>query len=112
MKRKFAIPFSKNQLSKHFGKAEYFVFIDTENKSVITSKQIKTPDHEHGQLPKWISDQGATHIITGGIGHKAMARLQELNIELIYGVETEKPEILVQKFLGGNLQSGLNLCDH
>lgn len=112
MKQKFAIPFTNEQLSNHFGKAEYFEIIDTENGSIISTTRIKAPLHEHGKLPTWIADKGVTHIISGGIGQKAMARLQELSIKLIYGVEPEDPEILVQKFLENKLQSGINLCDH
>ncbi len=112
MKRKIAVPLSNNQLSKHFGRAEYFKIIDTENKSIIGTSLLKVPDLEHGTLPKWIADKGITHIISGGIGQKAMASLQELNIPLVYGAEVEELEILVEKFLENKLQSGLNLCDH
>lgn len=112
MKRKFAAPLSNNKLSKHFGKAEYFKIIDTENKSIIGSTLLNAPEHEHGELPNWVAEKGITHIITGGIGQNAITRLQELNINIIYGVEEDEPEILVQKFLENNLNSGLNLCDH
>lgn len=112
MKQKIAIPLTNNQLSNHFGKAEYFKIIEIENNSIIDTMMIKAPPHEHGKLPQWIADQGITNIISGGIGQKAIARLEELNITLIYGVEPQESEILLQKFLENKLESGLNLCDH
>lgn len=112
MKQKIAIPLTNNQLSNHFGKAEYFQIFETENNSIIDTMMIKAPPHEHGKLPQWIAEQGITNVISGGIGQKAIALLQESNITLIYGVEPEDPEILVQKFLDNKLESGLNLCDH
>lgn len=112
MKQKIAIPITNQKLSNHFGHAEYFEIIDTDNGTIIATARLMAPVHEHGKLPKWIADKGVTHIITGGIGQKAIARLQELNITMIYGVENEEPEILVQKFLANKLQPGMNLCDH
>lgn len=112
MKQKIAIPISNEKISNHFGHAEYFEIFDTENNTIMSTTRIKAPAHEHGKLPLWIADKGVTHIMTGGIGQKAIARLQEFNINLIYGVEDEKPEILVQKFLENKLQPGMNLCDH
>ncbi len=70
IKQKFAIPFTNKQLSNHFGKAEYFEIIETENRSIISTTRLKTPVHEHGKLPTWIADKGVTHIISGGIGQK------------------------------------------
>lgn len=112
MKRKFAVPFTKGQLSNHFGHAEYFEIIETDKKEIISKTRIEAPAHEHGKLPKWVADLGTTHIITGGIGQKASNLLKEFNITVVYGVETEESEKLVQKYLKGKLQSGLNLCDH
>ncbi len=112
MKQKIAIPLTNNQLCSHFGKVEFFKIFEIENNSIITTSMIIAPPHEHGKLPQWIADQGITNIISGGIGQKAIALLHEHNITLIYGVEPNEPEILVQKFLENKLESGLNLCDH
>lgn len=112
MKRKFAIPLADDQLSKHFGKASDFAIIETDDDVIINTRRIKIPELEHGKRVQWILDQGITHIISFGIGQKAIDRFQELNIKIINGVDPEKPEILVQKFLENKLKSGINLCDH
>ena len=112
MKQKFALPYTNKKLSNHFGHAEYFEIIDTDQKAIISKDQIKAPVHEHGKLPKWIAELRVTHIIAGGIGHKASSLFKELNITIIYGVKAEESEILVQKYLENKLQSVLNLCDH
>jgi len=106
MKQKIAISTSNEKRSNHFGHAEYFEIFDTENDAIMSTTRIKAPAHEHGKLPLWIADKGVTHIITGGIGQKAIARLQELNITLIYGVEIDKLEILIQKFWKTNYHQG------
>lgn len=112
MKQKIAIPLTNNQLSNHFGKADHFKIFEIGNGAIQNITKRKAPPHEHGKLPQWIADEGITNIISGGIGQKAIARFQELNIKFVCGIESEEPEILVQKFLDNILASGLNLCDH
>lgn len=112
MKQKFAIPLTNGQLSNHFGKADYFEIIDIQDGCIISNSRIESPLQEHGKLPEWITDKGVTHIIASGIGQKAITSLQARNIEIIYGVEPDKAEILVKKFLENKLKTSINLCDH
>jgi ATP-binding protein involved in chromosome partitioning len=112
MKQIIAIPISNNCLCQHFGHCEKFVLFETENKKITGEKYLNPPPHEPGVLPVWLASQGATHIIAGGMGHRAISLFNQQNIQVITGAEEKTAKLLVEDFLENKLTTGVNACDH
>ena len=132
---KFAIPSIDRKLCVHFGRCEEFAIIDVhpvrsspakqdapdkyreisnrvENNKITNTQFVKPPHHEPGVFPKWLAEQGITHIISTGMGRRAQALFEQNNIEVCVGVNAETPRKLVEQYLNNKLQTGQNLCDH
>jgi ATP-binding protein involved in chromosome partitioning len=110
--RVLVIPVADGKLSPHFGHCKQFAFIETE-KGKIKAQEMKTPPpHEPGVLPRWLFEQGADVVITGGMGEQARQLLREKGIEVIIGAPMDSPEAIANQFLSGSLVTGNNACDH
>ena len=112
MKKKFAIPTLNEKLTAHFGHCEKFAIVDVEDDKVVNEEFIVPPVHQPGVYPKFLADQGVHVIIAGGMGQRAQDLFHQNQIETIVGASSEDPEILVKKYLEGNLSNGDNTCDH
>ena len=111
---KIAIPVAEGRLSSHFGHCEEFALIevDTRTKQIINKEVIEAPSHEPGFLPQWIQEQGATTVITGGMGARAQDLFRQRGISVVVGAPCEEPEEIVKAYLAGTLRTAENLCDH
>ena len=68
MENRIAIPLENGILCEHFGHCEVFYIADVINGEVANETQIVPPEHEPGLYPAWVSEQGVTLIIAGGMG--------------------------------------------
>jgi predicted Fe-Mo cluster-binding NifX family protein len=108
---KVCIPMEGTSVSQHFGHTPEFLIVTIEDGKIISREVYKSPGHEPGLLPKVMSEFGVTHVIAGGLGHKAREMFNERNITVISGVTGEIDDA-VQALIDGKLVSGKNLCDH
>ncbi len=51
-------------------------------------------------------------IIAGGMGQRAHGLFAEQGVQVIIGAPSESPEKLVTDYMGGNMITGANTCDH
>ncbi len=111
---KIAIPLANNFLCAHFGHCEEFVLFEVdENKKTIDGQSRHTPPpHEPGVLPAWLHNLGANVIIAGGMGQRAQALFAQNGISVVVGAVSDTPETIVEQYLNGSMQTGVNLCDH
>ncbi|HAR63706.1 MAG: chromosome partitioning protein ParA [Candidatus Margulisiibacteriota bacterium] len=111
---RFAIPTENGVLCSHFGHCEQFTFIDVDDatKAIIKSEGITPPAHEPGVIPRWVAGQGATIVISGGMGAKAKSLFESHGVRVVVGAANESPHLLVGAFLNGTLVTGINACDH
>jgi ATP-binding protein involved in chromosome partitioning len=111
---KIAVPVAKGSLCMHFGHCEQFaVFeVNPESKTIQGKQMLTPPPHEPGVFPKWLSEQGAQVIISGGMGTRAQSLFTDNNIQVIVGAQANDPQEVVEAYLDGNLQTGANICDH
>jgi predicted Fe-Mo cluster-binding NifX family protein len=111
---RIAIPLENGKLAMHFGHCERFalVDVDTAEKKITSREDIEAPPHQPGLLPPWLAERGATMIIAGGMGQRALGLFAEQGIQVVLGAAAETPERLVSDYLGGTLQVGENVCDH
>ena len=73
---------------------------------------IIPPPHEPGVLPSWLASRGVTHVISGGMGQRAVSLFNQQNITVFTGAEEKPPVTLVEEFLSKKLATGVNACDH
>lgn len=112
MKKRIAIPLEGNVLAAHFGHCEAFAFVDVEDDKITNITILDAPEHQTGSFPHFVASNRATDIIAGGMGTKAVARFNELNINVFLGAPLETPEKLVNDFIAGKLELNPNQCDH
>jgi len=111
---RIAIPVENDTLSTHFGHCQSFSLsdVDPETQGIVREERLPAPPHEPGLLPRWLAERGATHIIAGGMGQRALDLFASHGIQVITGAPQETPQLLVQRFLSGDLATTGNLCDH
>lgn len=111
---RIAIPLAGGQLCLHFGHCEQFALVDVDQqtKSIVCKTLVTPPPHEPGLLPRWLHEQGATVIIAGGMGGRAMSLFAENDITVVTGAPVASTEEIVTSYLQDSLQTGLNTCDH
>ncbi len=109
---RFAIPVADGVLCNHFGHCEQFALIDVAKGQISASAMVTPPPHEPGVLPKWLSEQGVTTILAGGMGQRAQDLFKQNGITVAVGAPNLAPEELVTQYLAGNLVTGDNVCDH
>ncbi len=111
---KIAIPVSGGVLSPHFGHCEQFALftVEADGKTISDRQALAGPPHEPGMLPRWLHEKGATVIVAGGMGSRAQSLFAQAGVKVVVGAPANPPEVIVQAFLDGILQTGGNACDH
>ncbi|MBT4510784.1 MAG: ATPase [Chloroflexi bacterium] len=110
---KYGIPVTNGMLDPHFGHCEDFALIDAdmEKKTILSKQIVPSPGHQPGVLPGWLADQGATIVIAGGMGGRAVDLFAEQGISVIMGAPAIDPELVVLEHLKGNLASSGSACE-
>jgi len=111
---KIAIPVENGHLCTHFGHcAEFALYeIDPATKTTRAKSMHVPPPHEPGVLPRWLHEQGANVIITGGMGQRAQQLFAQNGIRVVLGAPPNLADDIVAAYLRGTLQTGANPCDH
>lgn len=110
---KFAVPTYNGKLCAHFGHCEAFALIDTDEKGGIINETYATPPpHEPGLLPRWLSEKGVNCVIAGGMGSRAQELFAQQGVKVVTGATGENPRDIVEQYLKGILETGVNTCDH
>ena len=99
-------------ISGDFGHCSQFDMIEVENKEIKNTTFIDTPPHEPGMLPPWLAERGATDIIAGGMGQRAIQLFNDKGVNVFVGAPKLTPEELVTGFLEETLKFSANYCDH
>ncbi len=111
---KIAIPTSGGKLDSHFGHATSFTFVEVDEKTNKIEKQYEVipPKHEPGVLPRFLSDEKVTVIITGGMGGQAQSLFESYGVSVVLGATPKDINTIVKEYLDGTLTGGVNACDH
>lgn len=112
MNKKIAIPVENNVLSGHFGHAKQFAVVEVIDGEIVKNEILIPPPHEPGLLPKWLGNLGATDILAGGMGQKAIQLFLNNDINVYVGVAQKPVSVLVKDLLNNTLESGANYCNH
>jgi predicted Fe-Mo cluster-binding NifX family protein len=112
---RIAIPLHQGKFSQHFGGAESFAFysVDTADQTVTESQLDAPPEHGRGIFPMWLRKKGATVVLAGGMGPRAIDILAQQGIEVVLGVQGDDPDAVVRSYLDGTLEATGEVChDH
>ncbi len=112
MKRKIAVPIEKGIMTGHFGHAKLFALIEMNGEEIVKEELLIPPPHEPGVLPAWLSELGATDIISGGMGQRAIQLFLNNNINVFVGVALKPAAELAVDLVSNRLEKGANYCDH
>jgi predicted Fe-Mo cluster-binding NifX family protein len=111
-KMKIAFPSNdRRHVEEHFGHAKEFVFCTLENGKVEATEYVTPPAHAPGVIPAFVHEQGASAIITGGMGGMAVDIFKGHGIDVILGA-TGTIEENLETFIKGDLESTGSVCDH
>ena len=112
MKKRIAIPTSNGVLDAHFGHCSQFAMIDVEDQEIKEIQYIDAPPHQPGMLPPWLAARGATDVIAGGMGQRAIQLFNERGVNVFVGAPGISPQELATGFLEGSIAFNANFCDH
>lgn len=76
----------------------------------MTRQDLPAPAHQPGLLPRWLKEQGATVVIAGGMGARAVDLLRSAGIQVILGAPSRTPEELAADFEAGRLTDAGGVC--
>ena len=100
---KVCIPKSDAKVTRHFGKAPEFAFIEVDGGTVVTTEIVPNPGREKVTVPLFVVEHGATQVIASGIGPKAIGILHEHSVEVFEGAVGNVDTVL-DRFLRGELK--------
>jgi len=98
-------------VGQHFGRCPYYILVDVEGQEVKAVKVVDNPyygNHEPGQVPAFISSQGADVMLAGGMGGRAVEFFRQYGIQPVSGASGTARDAL-SRYLGGEL-SGVEAC--
>ena len=107
---KIAMPYLDGKLNPHFGTSREFIVFEAENDN-ITGKKIITNEilHNHGGLAQLLKAEGASVVITGGIGRPMAQALQQTGFGVLTGASGDAEQV-AKDFLKGTLVTGPSSC--
>ncbi len=113
MNKKIAVPVDTNGvLDTHFGHCKFFALFDVDDNAIISETKVVPPPHAPGLLPKWLAEEGATDIISGGMGQMAIQIFNDNRVNVFVGADKLPARELIESFLKGELRLLSNYCDH
>ena len=112
---KIAVPLHAGRFCEHFGGAEAFALFTVDDSSRAIGDRVfgAPPEHGRGVFPVWLRKQGATVVLAGGMGPRAVDIFALNGIEVVLGVQGQDPESIVRSYLDGTLETTGQVChDH
>lgn len=97
----------QSPVDPRFGRAKYFVIVDTETQAVTAVSNAVNLNAAQGagiQAGKRIVELGAGALVTGHVGPKAFTTLQAGNVEIYMGASGTVAEVL-ERFKAGQLKA-------
>lgn len=107
-----ALPVKENKLNPHFEYCAHFKFYYEENGIIIKEELIPAPAQQPELIPNWLVEKGVTDVIAYGIGLKPIEIFNQHKINVFVGVKVETPQVLVQEYLDGTLETNGSLCGY
>ena len=113
MTKQIAVPTDDyGVLDAHFGHCKFFILMQVEDGKIVSEDKLIPPPHEPGVLPRWLAEQGATDIIAGGMGQRAIQIFNQHGVNVFVGAPQLPAKELAEGLLSEKLTFTANYCDH
>lgn len=99
---RIAVTYENGFVGQHFGRTEEFKLYDVEDGGIVQEQILSANGQSHGMLAALLKGMDVELLICGGIGMGARYALNEMDIELIPGVQGRADEA-VRAYLSGTL---------
>ena len=93
-------------VAHHFGRCPYFALVDMEGNELQMIEVIDNPyyaGHQVGEVPKFINEQKADVMLSGGMGGRAIRFFGEFGINVATGA-TGTVHAALRNYLAGDLR--------
>lgn len=109
---KLCIPTAEGKLCGHFGHCETFTFVEInpETKEILNIEERVPEEGISCQSAAWISEQGASKVLAGGMGMRPMMMFAQNGVEVVSGCPELPIREIVEQYLSNTLQTGENTC--
>ena len=109
---KICIPTSEGRLCGHFGHCESFTFaeINPETREILNIEEKIPEEGISCQSASWISEQGASKVLAGGMGGRPLMTFAQNGVEVITGCPELSIKEILEKYLSNTLETGENAC--
>lgn len=111
---KIAIPTRDNRVDDHFGHCDHYtVFTVDENKAVISSERLDSPQGCgcKSNIASVMQDMGITVMLAGNMGMGAFNKLSEHGIGVLRGCQGNIEDVL-KAYLEGSISDSAESCSH
>lgn len=102
---------NRETVEEHFGHCKEIALYDVDKGVITNVSYVTPPPHAPGVMPKFLAEQKANVIISGGMGQMAINLFKENNIDVILGATGSVNDNL-QEFIKGDLISSGSACEH
>ena len=96
----------ESPVSQHFGRSAYFTLVDLDGDEVVGVGTVANPaaaNHKPGGIPEFIREQGATVVLAGGMGRRAVLLFEHFGVGVASGAQGTAGDAL-HAWLDGSLQ--------
>jgi len=109
---KIAIPTSEGKLCGHFGHCDSFTFaeINPETKEILSIEEKVPEEGISCQSAGWISEQGASKVLAGGMGARPLMMFAQNGVEVVAGCPELPVREVIEAYLSETLETGENSC--
>ena len=109
---KIAIPTSDGKLCGHFGHCDSFTFaeINPQTNEILKIEERIPEEGISCQSASWISQQGVTKVLAGGMGGRPMMMFAQNGVEVVMGCPELPIREVLEKYMSNTLSTGENPC--
>ena len=109
---KICIPTSEGKLCGHFGHCDSFTFaeINPETNEILSIEERVPEEGISCQSAAWISEQGVSKVLAGGMGGRPMMMFAQNGVEVVAGCPELPIREVLEKYMANSLETGENAC--
>ena len=109
---KICIPTSEGKLCGHFGHCDSFTFaeINPETNEILSIEERVPEEGISCQSASWISEQGVSKVLAGGMGGRPMMMFAMNGVEVVAGCPELPIREVLEKYMANSLETGENAC--
>ena len=109
---KICIPTSEGKLCGHFGHCDSFTFaeINPETKEILNIEERIPEEGISCQSASWISEQGVSKVLVGGMGGRPMMMFAQNGVEVVAGCPELPIKEVLEQYMANTLETGKNAC--